>query len=404
MKIGIATYCKGRLEHLKEIAPYLEQVKKKSKHDVQVHVLDYDCPEGTKEWIEGNTSFACTKIQADGYNYPRARNLSAKYFVDKNIDYIFILDCDVKLTDPLVIDKAIKKDNNSFFCGRTIGTDYGNCLMSLKAFVEMKGYNESYKYGWGYYDYDFYTRLLFAGYNEQSIEGLEPIKHEHTEDINYQNYLNSQVSTFNSIFAEPIHVVTFYEVKRDLHLKELHQQITKNLGYDVIYVPTKQCHGDVITNYMHVTNYAKYLIIDLDCFPLIPYNEMIDVFQKINKPLIGGAQKANYINNSTDYIGVYFHYIEKEEWIRAGMPSYAGTSRDDVGGTVFRAIKDKHSLYAKEQDNQPDVLEDGSRYGDRNTYLYEGKGIFYHHWGVRFPENHQSFIELCKSMIQKKPL
>jgi hypothetical protein len=416
MKIGIATYCKGRSEHLKEVAPYLEAVKKKSKHKVEVHVLDYDCPQGTKEWVDSNTTFKCTKINNKPiFNQPLARNLSIQQLLDTDI--ILIIDCDIKIVDPLFIDNILKEDDllNTFYSGREHSMAYGSCMVSTKNIIELSGYNEALGNGWGFDDVEFYNRLIEKGLTEKGfpVGSVDEIRHGDelrvlhyaNKDIQQSNHLNAQCSSFQSIFIEDnIHYVCFYDIKRDSYLKGLHKEITERLGYNVTYVPTTWGHGDVITQYLHITNYANYLFIDIDCLPLVDEWELRTIIEKINKPLIGGVQNANHIKGSKDYIGAFFTYISKEAWVKAKGVPFTATNNEDVGGEVYRAITDSYGFYPIPQDNQPNRLDSGLGFGDGNTYLYNYVPIFYHEWGVRFAHKRNKFIDYCKSMIQKKPL
>ena len=73
-RLSIVTCCKGRLEHLKRALPtFVEQAES------EVIVVDYDCPERTKDWVTAHFPAVRVTAVSDApiLNISRARNLGA---------------------------------------------------------------------------------------------------------------------------------------------------------------------------------------------------------------------------------------------------------------------------------------------------------------------------------------
>ena len=73
-RLSIVTCCKGRLEHLKRALPtFVEQFES------EVIVVDYDCPERTKDWVTAHFPAVRVTTVSDApiLNISRARNLGA---------------------------------------------------------------------------------------------------------------------------------------------------------------------------------------------------------------------------------------------------------------------------------------------------------------------------------------
>jgi glycosyltransferase involved in cell wall biosynthesis len=71
---SIVTCCKGRLEFLKRSLPTFVQ-----QAETEVVVVDYDCPDGTKDWVAAHYPDVRVAAVADAplFNLSRARNIGA---------------------------------------------------------------------------------------------------------------------------------------------------------------------------------------------------------------------------------------------------------------------------------------------------------------------------------------
>ena len=82
--------CKGRLEHLKKTLEFVMA----QKNDVEVIVVDYDCPDNAGNWVE--QAFPSVKVvrsdQQTIFNASKARNLGLKAATS---EFVCFLDADI---------------------------------------------------------------------------------------------------------------------------------------------------------------------------------------------------------------------------------------------------------------------------------------------------------------------
>src|SRR6478672_10968313 len=75
-RLSIVTCCKGRLEYLKSTLPTFV-----AQSESEVIVVDYDCPDGTKDWVAAH--FPDVRVvsvtDAPVFNLSRARNVGARH-------------------------------------------------------------------------------------------------------------------------------------------------------------------------------------------------------------------------------------------------------------------------------------------------------------------------------------
>ena len=75
-RLSIVTCCKGRLRHLKQALPTLV-----AQAESEVIVVDYDCPDKTREWVAAQFPgvHVVTVTDAPHFNLSRARNIGAAH-------------------------------------------------------------------------------------------------------------------------------------------------------------------------------------------------------------------------------------------------------------------------------------------------------------------------------------
>lgn len=113
----------------------------------------------------------------DYFNDGWARNTGARL---SKADYILFLDSDIKIINPLLLEKEVILDPNICYRGNIPG-GYGSCLVSKDRFFAVNGYSER-MWSWGGEDLDLYIRLK----NQQGCEietffpdsALEHIHHD----------------------------------------------------------------------------------------------------------------------------------------------------------------------------------------------------------------------------------
>src|SRR6478736_1883226 len=114
MKVSVVIPCKNRLEHLKRSLPLvLAQTYK----DLEVLIVDYNCPQNSGEWAKTNDSVRVVNcnVGINEWSLSAARNTGFKHITG---DIVLFLDADALLTDHNFIDNHIKQlVEGSFFCG-----------------------------------------------------------------------------------------------------------------------------------------------------------------------------------------------------------------------------------------------------------------------------------------------
>lgn len=192
--ISIIIPCKSRLSHLMECMPY---ILNQTYHDLQVIIIDFNCPEKTKEVILN--SFNDKRIEvykepvsADHWNLCEARNAGYKYAKG---DTLLFLDADTIL-QPTFIEMAVKDLNKKTFVTGLVQPPWNGCgcmMVNRVDFANTKGYNESLV-GWGYDDMDMYKRLENAGLERRTFspELIKNIQHPDSERNLFHKCENKQ--------------------------------------------------------------------------------------------------------------------------------------------------------------------------------------------------------------------
>lgn len=180
-KVSIIIPCKNRLDHLKQTLP---TVLMQSYPEIEVIVVDYNCPQNTGEWVLAyyNTNIkhpvkvVYADVEPNEWSLSAARNLGYKHSTG---EILFFLDADALLTDINFVQKHVEHCvEGSFVCGWG-WHDATGCMMCHKsAFEAVKGYNELIK-SWGAEDIKMYDRLQYEVGIEKRIwlGGIETIKH-----------------------------------------------------------------------------------------------------------------------------------------------------------------------------------------------------------------------------------
>lgn len=199
MKVSVIIPCKGRLDHLKESLPL---VLKQTYRDIEVIVVDYNCPDYTGGWVTENhpmVKVAMAYVGPAEWSLSAARNLGFKHCTG---DMILFLDADALLEDTHFIQNHVDHCvDGSFICGWGHHDATGCMMIRRTAFEAVNGYNEALK-AWGYEDIDIYARLETTLAQEKRVwlGGIQTIKHgdeirntfhnglhpQHTNDMNYE--------------------------------------------------------------------------------------------------------------------------------------------------------------------------------------------------------------------------
>ena len=163
--ISVIIPCKNRLQHLLKCLP---TVLSQTWQDIQVIVVDFNCPEIYKldfqqEIYDERLNVLFVDVPVNHWNLSESRNAGLKLATG---DRLLFLDADTILL-PNFIEMEVKKLNeNTFGSGLTSPPWNGcGCSFVLKSqFIKVRGYNEAMT-GWGMEDMDFYHRMQLQGLN-----------------------------------------------------------------------------------------------------------------------------------------------------------------------------------------------------------------------------------------------
>lgn len=176
-RLSIITTCKGRLHHLKQTLPQMA-----AQPDCECIVVDYDCPDHTREWVGAN--FPDTRlVNVDAtptFNTSIARNLGARA---ATTEWLVFVDADVLLaTDFSDRLRPMLCRRNFFRPIPLMAETCGTFACHRGDFFAVSGYDEILE-GYGGEDNDIYLRLRNAGCSMKSFDGalIQVIHHDGEE-------------------------------------------------------------------------------------------------------------------------------------------------------------------------------------------------------------------------------
>jgi hypothetical protein len=178
-KYSIITTCKGRLHDLKKSLPgFLNQP------NTEVIVVDYDCPDGTTEFLSREYP-AVRRVSVANqpkFNAAHARNLGA---AQARGEYLVFLDADVLIADHCVssIDQAMKEQTFAVFDSQGRNSLRGSCVVSRPSFSAIGGYDELLS-GYAGEDLDLFARLRLLGCRQLTLNAdlIREVIEQNTEE------------------------------------------------------------------------------------------------------------------------------------------------------------------------------------------------------------------------------
>lgn len=194
--ISVIIPCKNRLNHLTFTLP----LTKKLAGEVEVIVVDYNCPMGTADYVSKTfPEFKVVRAEVgpDKWSLSHARNLGYKA---SSGEALLFIDADTKCKSNFLTIHPLRE--GEFYTGHWLHAS-GCCLLWRKDFEKVRGYNEVIS-SWGSEDYDLYRRLEGLGLRRNYFDkkSFENIKHHNRirneyhnrEDIHISNEKNYQKS------------------------------------------------------------------------------------------------------------------------------------------------------------------------------------------------------------------
>lgn len=184
-KLSIVTCCKGRLEHLKRGLPTFV-----AQSASEVIVVDYDCPDRTKDWVA--THFPDVRVapvtDAPVLNVSRARNIGAKH---ARAPWLAFCDADQLLARSFASELLARLVPGTYL--RTLrdtplGPQKQGVPLACEAatFWAIGGYDDAFR-GWGGEDSEIIGRLDRAGIREVigAATLVETLRHSNAERSTY---------------------------------------------------------------------------------------------------------------------------------------------------------------------------------------------------------------------------
>lgn len=165
--------CKGRLEHLKQTLPLLDQVA-----NTQCVVVDYACPQNSGLWVQLNFPDVQVEFVTDDTEFclSRARNIGA---AAATTPWLCFIDADICINPGFAAWLQQPRKANGIYRAEPVELPmWGSMICRTEAFLAVGGYDEVIR-GWGGEDDDLYLRMRDAGNIDIGFpaELLQPIAH-----------------------------------------------------------------------------------------------------------------------------------------------------------------------------------------------------------------------------------
>lgn len=192
LKLSIITTCKGRLEHLKQTLPVMVE----QGNEVEVIVVDYDCPDGTAAWVaEHYPSVHVVKVEgAPTFSISKARNLGA---AQATADWFFFIDADTLIPPDFAPRIFPLLSAGNFYHPHVCHSNaFGSFICARDDFFALDGYDEVLR-PWGGEDRDIYYRLRnFLNRSNPGFPGewLTPILHSNADRLRFTEATSVEAS------------------------------------------------------------------------------------------------------------------------------------------------------------------------------------------------------------------
>ncbi|HEY5106214.1 MAG TPA: glycosyltransferase family 2 protein [Caulobacteraceae bacterium] len=207
------TTCKSRLDQLRQSLPRMMSFA-----DTEVVVVDYDCPQGTSDWVQGAYPAArVVSVRGEpSFNAARARNLgasatSAPWLLFLDVDTVAQIDLPEQLTPLLSPASFLLPDPRP-------AELYGALLVSRARYDQVDGYDEALQ-GWGSEDEDITERLTDVGLLVGSFPGalLQSLHHDNALRVLHHEIKDRLVNnSVNHLYRHAKRDLTRLGMKLDL--------------------------------------------------------------------------------------------------------------------------------------------------------------------------------------------
>ena len=198
---SIVTCCKGRLEFLKQSLPTFVQ-----QPGTEVIVVDYDCPDGTKDWVAAHFPDVHVAVVTDAplFNLSRARNIGVGLAQGT---WLVLCDADMLLIPSFTLEMRKLMASGTYL--RPYRDAPGDSrklpfplLCEATAYQEIGGYDDAFR-GWGTEDREFVSRLDRRGLLEVLYPAalVETLKHSNEERSRFYEHGIAMSMVINHHYA-----------------------------------------------------------------------------------------------------------------------------------------------------------------------------------------------------------
>jgi glycosyltransferase involved in cell wall biosynthesis len=202
--LSIIVTCKGRLDHLRQSLPRMD-----SQPGCECIVVDYDCPDGTADWVRRN--HPRVKV-IEVRNEPRfqvglARNLGARAATR---EWLAFLDADILVEPDFASMLAGMVQHGRYFRPSPVTRETcGSFVCHRGDFFALDGFDEVLE-GYGGEDNDMYFRLNHFGRSCTSFDG------DLLHSIPHRDHLRSAYHEVADIELSRLINATYGHIKYDL--------------------------------------------------------------------------------------------------------------------------------------------------------------------------------------------
>lgn len=200
--MSIVTTCKGRLAHLRQTLPRMV-----AQPGVETIVVDYDCPEGTGDWVAAH--FPAVRVirvkDAPVFRSPHAHNLGARA---ARGHWLCFVDADVLLAPDFCARMQPLLQPGAYYPMGSAGPQaVGSNICARADWLAVEGYDEI-RENFGGDDRDFYLSLARLGRQERGVPPgwVSVIEHGDAERTRHYRIKDRELSQrVNALYVQVKH-------------------------------------------------------------------------------------------------------------------------------------------------------------------------------------------------------
>ena len=180
--MSFVTTCKGRLDHLRQTLPRLV-----AQPDSECIVVDYDCPDGTADWVSANYPEVRMLRVTDApvFHKSHAQNLGAAI---AGAPWLCLVDADILVGDAFMASALPLLGSGRYLRPQPVSFGaYGSFVCARQDFAAVGGYDEAFE-GVSYMDDDLYVRLEMAGARAAGFPGENFTAIDHDHELRTRHY------------------------------------------------------------------------------------------------------------------------------------------------------------------------------------------------------------------------